>query len=165
MVSQPMRARILTTAAMLVLLMAAAAGAATSSANIEVTVRVVPNCRIAVTNLAFGDYDPLVEHAARNLDGTALVRVTCSKNERASIVMEENESLPRMLRAGSEELAYAIFSDPSRTRMWGTGGNAVQVSFEETTAPQELTVYGRIPGGQVVPAGWYSDSVTATVDF
>lgn len=152
------------TAGLLALLLARPADAA-NSAVMQVTVRVVPNCRIAVTDLAFGSYDPLVEHAARSLDGTAQVRVICTKNERVTILMEESGSPERSLRSGQHVLSYGIFSDPARTEFWGSGANAVQVSFESGSSPQELIVFGRIPAGQVVPAGSYVDSVTATVDF
>ena len=152
-------------AGLLALFLAADAGAATDSAVMQVSVSVVPNCRIAVTDMAFGAYDPLVQHATTNLDGTAQVRVVCTKNERASILMEENGSPVRSLRSGEHLLAYGIFSDSARTQVWGTGANAVQVSFEQGSTPQELTVFGRIAGGQVVPAGSYVDAVTATVDF
>ena len=149
----------------LALLTAVAGEAASDSAQMNVTVRVVPNCRIAVTDLAFGAYDPLVQHSTENLDGTAQVRVVCTKNERATIVMEENGSPVRVLSNGSSQLSYGIYSDSARTHVWGGSGSGVQVTFEGGSQPQELTVYGRIPSGQVVPAGPYADAVTATVEF
>lgn len=160
-----MRLRTTIAVSLLALLMSGDAHAATDSARMQVTVRVVPNCRIAVTDLAFGAYDPLVEHSSQNLDGTAAVTVVCTRNERATILMEGSEAAMRALRAGEYSLSYGIFSDSARTQIWGTGANAVQVSFDDTSGPRELTVYGRIPPGQVVPAGIYYDSVTATVDF
>lgn len=150
---------------LLALLVAVAGEAATRSARMNVTVTVVPNCRIAVTDLAFGEYDPLVVHASQGLDGTALVRVVCTRNERATILMEENGSPVRVLTDGNHRISYGIFADPARTQAWGIAGNAVQVNFDDGSIPRELTVYGRIPAGQVVPAGPYSDAVTATVDF
>ena len=161
-----MRIWIVLMAGLLALLTAVAGEAATASAQLNVTVRVVPNCRIAVTDLAFGAYDPLVQHSTQNLDGTALVRVVCTKNERATILMEdEHGSNARALSFAGNALTYGIFSDSARTSVWGGRGNGVQVTFDGGSSPQELTVYGRIPAGQVVPAGPYSDAVTATVDF
>ena len=160
-----MRRTTVIAAGLLALLLAAPVHAESNSALMQVSVRVVPNCRIAVTDLSFGSYDPLIEHAARNLDGTAQVRVVCTKNERAAILMEEPGSPQRTLRAGGHQLAYALFSDPARTQVWGAGGNAVQLTFDTGSVARELTVFGRIPSGQVVPSGTYFDSVTATVDF
>jgi spore coat protein U-like protein len=160
-----MRIGIIMTASLLALLTAVAGEAATESARMNVTVRVVPNCRIAVTDLAFGAYDPLVTHSSQNLDGTALVRVMCTKNERATVLMEEEGSSPRSLKFGSYSLDYGIFTDSARTRIWGGAGSGMEIVFDGGSSPQELTVYGRIPAGQVVPAGSYADAVTATVDF
>lgn len=152
-------------AGLVAFLLAVPALPATDSALMQVSARVVPNCRIAVTDLAFGEYDPLAAHAGSSLDGTAQVRVVCTKNERASILMEEQGSPTRNLRSGANLLSYGIFSDAARTEVWGSRGSAVQVTFEDGSDPRELTVFGRIPAGQVVPAGSYFDSVTATVDF
>jgi spore coat protein U-like protein len=160
-----MRIRIAMMSSLLALLTAVAGEAATESARMNVTARVVPNCRITVTDLAFGAYDPLVEHANQSLDGTAVVRVVCTKNERAAILMEDNGSPARALSFGTYALTYGLFSDSARTKIWGGPATDVQVSFEDGSIPQELTVFGRIPGGQVVPAGPYADAVTATVDF
>lgn len=163
-----MRRRITTLAAatmFLLLLSAQIANAATTSAQIQVSVQVIANCRIVVTDLAFGAYDPLVEHSTAALDGSANVQVLCTKNLRATVLMDDNSGVAsRFMRSGSDSLPYAIFSDASRTKVWGTGANAIQITGTGTS-PQELTVFGRIPAGQVVPAGWYTDAVTATVDF
>ena len=162
---KPMKIGIRLTMTFLTLLTAVVGEAASDSAQMNVTVRVVPNCRITVTDLAFGAYDPLVQHSTENLDGTAQLRVVCTKNERATIVMEENGAPARVLTNGGSQLTYGIFSDSARTRIWGGAGSGVEVSFEGGSQPQELTVYGRIPAGQVVPAGPYADAVTATVEF
>jgi spore coat protein U-like protein len=160
-----MRTRTAIAAALAALLLTGPASAASNSAQMQVSVRVVPNCRITVTDLSFGSYDPLVEHASQHLDGTAQVRVACTKNERATILMDERGTPARSLRSGSYELNYDIFSDSARTQPWRSGSQGVQLTFEKGSDPHELTVFGRIPRGQVVPAGTYLDSVTATVDF
>ena len=41
----------------------------------------------------------------------------------------------------------------------------LQYVSEGIHKPQQLTVYGRIPPGQEVASGVYTDVVTATVDF
>lgn len=161
-----MRRRITTLAAatMFLLLSARIANAATTSAQIQVSVQVIANCRIVVTDLAFGAYDPLVQHSTQALDGSANVQVLCTKNLRATVLMDESGIASRAMHSGPDSLSYAIFSDASRTNAWGTGANAIQITGTGSS-PQELTVFGRIPAGQVIPAGWYTDAVTATVDF
>src|SRR5687768_14704595 len=114
------------------------ASAETATAQFNVTVHVVPNCRIAVTDLAFGAYDPLVLNSTQSLDGTALVRVNCTKNERATILMEENAASRRVLAFAGYELAYGLYSDSARTTVWGGRGSGVLVRFEGGSTPQEL---------------------------
>lgn len=140
------------------------ASAASESARIQVSVQVVPNCKILVSDLAFGSYDPLMNHATGALDATANLRVLCTKSLRANVLMTDSGSRERLMRNGSDQLAYAVFSDPARTKVWAAGADAVQIIGNGAT-PQEMTIFGRVPAGQIVPAGWYTDAVTATVDF
>ena len=135
---------------------------------IDVSATVIPNCRIDLTPLRFGSYDPLGRHASADLDAATDILLTCTRNSRATIVMDEGRSgrtgNTRGLVLGDERLSYQIFSDSARTQIWGRGASAVQISATKT-GRQQLTVYGRIAPGQEVPAGTYIDVVTATVDF
>ncbi len=53
---------------------------------------------------------------------------------------------------------------PARTAIWGTGADA-QVHVLLGTQSGSVTVYGRIPAGQVVPEGTYTDTVNITLTF
>jgi spore coat protein U-like protein len=147
-----------------VLLTARTASAASDSARIQVSVQVIPNCKILISDLAFGAYDPLLENSSRALDGTANLSVLCTKELRANVLMTDGSGQERIMRNGADQLTYVLFSDPARTRTWGSGADAVQIVGTGST-PQELKIFGRVPPGQVVPSGWYTDAVTATVDF
>jgi spore coat protein U-like protein len=111
-----MRNAIVTAGMLLALLATRPAAAANASAQLQVSVQVVPNCRILVTDLAFGAYDPLLEHSANPLDGTADVSVLCTKALRASILLNNPVSTGRLMRSSDGTLSYALFSDASRTR-------------------------------------------------
>ena len=51
-----------------------------------------------------------------------------------------------------------------RNALWGAGADAqVQVLLE--TRNGYVTVFGRIPAGQVVPEGTYTDTVNITLTF
>ena len=156
--------RILITAFLLLLATGRTASAATGAAQIQVSVEVVANCRILVTNLAFGAYDPMMQNATDPLDGTANLSVLCTKDLRASVLIDDDGSGARQMRSPDSQVSYALFSDSARTRVWGTGANAIQVIGNGST-PREMTVYGRVAPSQVVPAGLYTDAVTARVDF
>ena len=136
----------------------------TNAVRLDVTVKVVPNCRIEVTDLAFGIYDPIVENATRELDGIANVRVLCTRNARAAILIDGGSASSRSLASGDQRLQYGIFSDEARRTRWAVE-KPLFFEFSTASSPRDLKVYGRIPPGQVVPAGWYTDTVTAVVDF
>ena len=128
---------------------------------------VVPNCRVAVSSLSFGVYDPLVTHAGSTLDATAAVSVTCTKGITANVLMDDGshgESGGRRMASGSESVGYQLYRDASRSLPWERG-DAQVLRGEGVFVPTTLRVYGRVPSGQVVVAGAYSDTVTATVDF
>lgn len=70
--------------------------------------------------------------------------------------------------SGADSLSYNLFSDPSRTQVWGDGtssASAVVVTGVSKNSPQQVVVYGRIRAGQDVSAGQYSDTVVVTVEI
>ena len=128
---------------------------------------VAPNCRVAVSDLSFAAYDPLVIHASSGLDASAILTVTCTKGISVNVLVNDgsHESAGiRRMASGSQNLSYELYRDASRSSRWERG-NALALRAEGVFTPTRLGVYGRIPAGQVVPAGSYSDTVTATVDF
>lgn len=138
------------------------------TAKIAVSAVVEPNCRLAVEPLAFGNYDPLGAHTSSDLDASASMVLTCTRDSRASVVMDSGRNgagRTRSLTFAGNRLSYEIFRDPAHTQNWGGGADAMQVIAQGLRAPSELIVYGRIPGGQEVGAGSYTDVITATIDF
>lgn len=74
---------------------------------------------------------------------------------------------PRRLIAGVVALAYNLYLDAARTVVWGdgTGGSSAYGPVHPAEGSTTLTIYGRIPAGQHVAAGSYSDTVTVTLQF
>ena len=150
------------------LIVAASLSAATNSVPLRVTAEVPSNCMIAVSDLAFGAYDPLARNATQQLDGSANVRVLCTRSSRATITIDSGRNAvgnSRSLAGGAQHVAYQLYRDSGRTQKWGRGADSLQFVSEGTHKPQQLIVYGRIPPGQEVASGVYTDVVTATVDF
>ena len=143
--------------------------AATSSAPLNVSADVPSNCVIATSNLAFGQYDPLVQNATQELDAAAEVTMVCTRSSRAAVSIDSGRNSigsTRTLAGSSQHVSYQLFRDSGRTQAWGGGGSdGLQFVSEGVHKPQQLTVYGRIPPGQEVASGMYTDVVTATVDF
>ena len=149
------------------MVMATTLHAASSTAQMEVSAVVAPDCRITVSNLAFGSYDPLAQNAAQELNAAADVSMLCTKNSRASIVIDGGRNpvgSSRALSGGTQHVSYQLYRDADRTQAWGSDQGLQYVSAG-ISKPQQLRVYGRIPPGQEVASGVYTDVVTATVDF
>lgn len=62
-------------------------------------------------------------------------------------------------------LSYALFQDSGRSTNWGNTFGTDTVAGTGTGSAQSMTVYGRLFSGQFTTAGFYSDTVVATVDF
>jgi spore coat protein U-like protein len=144
--------------------------AATATANLGVTATVTNNCTISTAPLAFGSYDPVVANASTNLDGTGTVVVACTKGSTATIGLglgsNASGSVRRMGDGSSNFLTYELYQDSGRSTIWSNAGAGLlsPVAAPSKTA-RNFTVYGRVTSNQDVPAGSYSDTVVATVNF
>ncbi|MCE5232342.1 MAG: spore coat U domain-containing protein [Mizugakiibacter sp.] len=153
------------------------AQAGTASGSFNVTASVVPSCKVVSTaDIAFGNYDPADANNTTALDAAGNVTVRCTKNTPAAVTLNQGNNAAagstcaapsrQMADSGSNRLGYAIYKDASRTQAWGCDATN-QASFTSAgiASPATLDTYGRIPAGQDVPAGSYSDTVAVTVTF
>ena len=63
-------------------------------------------------------------------------------------------------------IAYQLYLDSARSQVWGDGATGAVHGGTGTGANQAITVYGRVPAGQPLPAGGvYRDTVTATIVY
>jgi spore coat protein U-like protein len=159
-------------------------GQAAESAVMLINAEVNDNCTIATSTLDFGNYDPISANAEAALTGTGAVTVQCTLNTAATVTLSGGMNhggiaTDRYMIGGDRRpagdspsnepgepvnLAYGLYSDASMTQAWGDElGNGV--AHVGTGVETELTVYGRVPGGQNVAANQYYDTVIATVTF
>lgn len=143
--------------------------AATASANMPVTATVTNNCTITTNPIAFGSYDPVVSQATANLDATGAVIIACTKGAVTTLGLDTGANVSagtRRLTSSGNFMSYELYQDSSRSTVWGNSGADV---YNSGTAPSKdgrtFQVYGRISGGQDVPAGSYADTIVATVNF
>lgn len=155
------------------LLPASSAVAGTDTANVAVSATVTANCTISSSGVSFGSYDPVDTHSAAALDATGTVTVTCTNGSAGAITLGQGANADtgstdadpaRRMTDGTNFLAYTLFQDAARTTEWGNTA-ATDVSHTGTGTATNITVYGRIPANQNVPAGSYTDTVVATVTF
>jgi spore coat protein U-like protein len=140
--------------------------AAQVAAPFAVSATVVRGCIIATTNLAFGSYPAVA--AGPTVLATATIQVTCELGDTYTIGLNDGVNRAggqrRMARSSApvSYLNYNVFQDAARTVAWGDNGTS-RVSAVGTGGAQSYTVFGQLPGAQVVPAGAYVDTVTVTV--
>lgn len=143
--------------------------AATAVADLAATATVLNNCSITTAALAFGPYDPVVANASTNLDGTGRVSIACTKGSTATVALgsgsNSSGSSRRLTDGNSNYLAYELYQDSGRSTVWNGGSGTLTPAPAPSKVARDFTVYGRIVGNQDVPAGSYSDTVVATVNF
>lgn len=141
------------------------AEAATATATFAVTATVLNLCLITAAPLAFGNYT-----ATTQLDATTTLLVTCTFGTTYTIGLDAGTgtgatTAQRRMTNGTSLLNYALYSDSTRSTIWGNTTGTNTVAGTGTGLPQALSVYGRIPAGQYVTPGAYLDTVTATLTY
>jgi spore coat protein U domain-containing protein, fimbrial subunit CupE1/2/3/6 len=147
----------------------AVARAASVTATFGVAADVVENCRVSTRDLSFGVYDPLGLNAGKDLDASTSLTVVCTKGTSVRVILgagQGDSAGLRQLSGAGQFLGYQLYRDPVRTEVWSQGDAAVQIpNAGGAHAPNILTIYGRIPAGQSILAGTFTDRVTASVEF
>ncbi|HVV81425.1 MAG TPA: spore coat U domain-containing protein [Kofleriaceae bacterium] len=74
---------------------------------------------------------------------------------------------PRAMIQGAFQLAYNLYLDAAHRLIWGdgTGGSTTYGPVHPRNGVNTVYLYGKIPPGQDVGAGVYTDTVTVTVMF
>ena len=129
-----------------------------------------PSCTISATSVDFGNYNVFNGSA---LDSTGTITYRCNRTSRKHHHLAEQRPEHHLQSAtdvsrDARSLTYNLYRNAARTKIWGdgTGGTAV---YSRANPPNNsnvnVTIYGRVPAGQDVSAGSYSDTVSATINF
>jgi spore coat protein U-like protein len=140
--------------------------AGSANSNFTVSASVSANCTISAGALAFGAYDPVVTNAAADLDQTSTITVACTKGSTGTVSLNNGSNASgstRRMKSGTDFLNYEMYSDSGRTTVWNATNTVSYTAASKATTG--LTLYGRVPQGQDVPVGSYSDTVQATITF
>lgn len=150
------------------LLVSPAAQADTTTTTFTVTATVLKACLVTANSLAFGTYDPT---AATPLDGSTTLSVFCTVGSSFTVGLNAGTAsgatvTTRRMTNGANTLGYALYQEAIRTNNWGnTPGTDTPAAITALVLPSTLTVYGRIPANQNVPAASYTDTITVTVNY
>ena len=120
-------------------------------------------CTVSTTGLAFGAYD---QFSTLPNDSNGSVQITCDAVIGYTVAVNAgvSGSLNRAMAFGAYRLNYNLFTESTRTVVWGDGSaGSARVSGSGTSAV--IPLYGRIPARQNVPAGSYADTLIVTVNY
>jgi spore coat protein U-like protein len=139
----------------------------------------------------FTDYDPFnVYQKYAEHDQTAVashVQLRCTNATNATVYIDHGlypgksagskyglRAMKQGSSAGNSPISYLTYhlcQDTGCAKEWGTpadaaAGLAYGYAYNSTTDAQtNLSIYGRIDGGQIVGTGYYADTVTVSVQF
>jgi spore coat protein U-like protein len=128
-------------------------------------------CTISTTSVAFGTYN-VFNVAPVNSTGSVTYR--CGFFEwlfvTITITLDPGQSgtyAARTMRKGAESLAYNLYRDTTFSQVWGnlSQGTTIYSARPPLATNVNVPVYGRVPPGQDVSAGLYTDTVIATINF
>jgi spore coat protein U-like protein len=134
----------------------------------KVAAKVQAVCDVTAVDLAFGTY---TSAAGTPLQATTLVRATCTPGSTYNVGLDAGTSpnatvqARKMVSTGPQALSYQLYSDGSRTTIWGNTSGTDTVTGAGTGLAVDHTVFGAVPANQVVPAGDYQDTITVRVFY
>lgn len=133
-------------------------------------------CSITGLSINFGSYNVFLPTPT---DSTSTFTLNCEDVPWADLKLGPSSTSgtfnPRRMKrsGGSDFLDYNIFIDAGRTVIFGDGTGGTQTlrvhkpPGTPAKAPwsSQINIFARIPPGQDVPIGTYSDSLTITVEW
>lgn len=132
-------------------------------------------CTVATTGLAFGIYSPFAPTAS-SITGT--VTVTCQAL--VSLLLAYSIQIgagsgasfnARVMSAGSGQLSYQLYTNSSRSVVWGDGSGGTGVVSDSylltlgSIPSRSYTIYGAVPARQMVPPGAYADTAMLLIVY
>ena len=126
-------------------------------------------CRLNVTPLRFGKYNPFVPGDAR---GNGSITYNCTTSSPISITFEHGTSasaLTRRMSQGAAPLEYNLYLDAACTMVWGDGTSGTQLFRDSAPRPNTnitVPIYGCVPSGQRgAVLGTYNDNFIVTIHY
>lgn len=135
-------------------------------------------CTVTSTSTAFGVYNPF-SVTPTFANGTVQVTCTLLSGGATTVTLVSSYSTGasgsyamRTMLSGANALNYNLFYDAAYTQIRGngtggstTGGATLILTAGNPTQSASGTIYGRIPAGQDIAAGSYSDTIIVTITY
>lgn len=106
----------------------------------------------------FGSYNPF---SSQDNDSAEDMQISCVGLRLLTVEISAGNSgqiNQRKMFSNNEALNYNLYSNAGRTTIWNRLSTIVILN-------RTLTIYGRIPAGQDVKSGAYTDNLTVTLYF
>jgi spore coat protein U-like protein len=128
------------------------------------------NCTISTVGVTFGSYN-VFSPTPLNSIGSVTYRCTWfifSGQITVDLSQGSGTYASRQMHRGTEPLLYNLYLNAAATQIWGNGTGGSQ-RYGPTTTPNgrnvTVNIFGRIPPGQDVTVGNYTDTIVATINF
>lgn len=135
-------------------------------------------CTVSATGPAFGTYNPFAT-AADEINGAVNATCTLLSGNSATITIVDsfstgssNSYANRTLRSGTNILNYNLYYDAAYSEIRGngsggslTGSASLTLTSGNPTQTATGVIYGKIPAGQNVAPGTYTDTIVVTITF
>lgn len=122
------------------------------------------SCQVDTKPVAFGIVD-----ITRNTDGTGEIVLNCSTTTNVEVALDSGSEPGQRTMTGAKggRLKYELYTDASRATAWGDGsGNSGTVAASNVgEEARRLTIYGRVPQQDPVPADTYTYPLTVVLSF
>lgn len=139
--------------------------AGTSTDTLSIQVAVQNACSVGGTTIDFGTYS---SGQQATLDAQGNITFSGCAAGTLTISLDGgnagNVNGRSMSGGGGDSLSYQLYRNSARSQIWGTNGDALQQVLL-AAGSGTITVFGRIPGGQEVASGGYTDVVNITMEF
>ena len=128
-------------------------------------------CGATANAVAFGNYNTF---STSPLETTGSVTITCVVSLATNFTIKLGSGLggsyaPRKLQFVGNALNYNLYTNSTRTTVWGDGSGSTQTVSDTYTlailSGKTYTVYGRLFAQQNAAPGLYTDTVVVTVDY
>jgi spore coat protein U-like protein len=135
-------------------------------------------CSVSATGPAFGVYNPF---SASPTAANGAVQASCTLLSGGAATVSIVDSFStgssgvystRTMLFGANKLNYNLYFDAAYTTIRGngtggsqTGGATLNLTSANPTQTVTGVIYGRMPAGQNVAPGAYSDSIVVTITF
>ena len=138
--------------------------AASSGSTFSATIN--SNANVSTSGVNFGS----VSFMTSNTDATGTVTVQATNTTPYNVGLGAGGGsgatvATRKMTNGANTVTYSLYSDVSRTTVWGNTIGSDTVTGTGSGNNQSLTVYGRAPVQSSKPPGTYTDTVVVTVTY